>query len=74
MQAASVEVGQARPLLVWLCLLWGQEPAVESLLVSATKWDPDGAYVAEFLSITDSVCTIPLEFQHIGTRSFELSL
>lgn len=49
-------------------------PATESLLVSATKWDPDGAYIAEFLSVTDSINTISFEFQCIGTRSFELPL
>lgn len=74
MQAAGVGVEQGRPLLAWSCLLWGQGPVIESLLVSATKWDPDGAYAAEFLSITDSICIIPLEFQYIGTCSFELSL
>lgn len=66
--------GKGRHLLAWPCLLWGQGPATESLLVSATKWDPDGAYIAEFLSVTDSINAISFEFQCIGTRSFELPL
>ena len=52
----------------------GQASVISSVLVSAAKWDPDGACVAEFLSITDSTCTIPIQFEYIGTCLFEVSL
>ena len=49
-------------------------PGLSYKVSAVSSTDPDGACIAEFLSITDSTCTIRIQFEYIGTCLFEVSL